>query len=312
MRRLLVLIIALVTIPALAPAAATEISEGHAFSGIETMTFQNGSFPTPDYEGIRLFGISSDSTAVTKGDMSWTGDSLVWIGDVNNLGGEDRLLFSIDISALPDSCVIVDATLYVLKLNSTFATTEYPHVGVHRLFRPFDNTATWTNRKTVPADTAWSPAGAIMSSSRAMWPNLYGASEYYMAAPRIEYQSTATSIPTYAGLPIACGADSIWSGYSQSIQRDALICSDATSAGRWHLAGGTDIWVPMDITHLVRMWHQSIWANYGAIIALSQADIASELMRDTQFRGYLPATKPGGGASLLVPWVVVHYLHCAW
>src|SRR4030042_977615 len=95
--------ITLIAILFLASAAATDISEGRVFSGVEMMTFQNGSFPTPDYAGIRLLGISSDSLAVTKGNMSWPGDSLVWIGGVGNLGVEGRRPFAIELGGPPDT-----------------------------------------------------------------------------------------------------------------------------------------------------------------------------------------------------------------
>lgn len=304
----------LTAIAFLASAGATDPSEGHVFSGVERMIFQNGISPTPDYAGIVMVGISSDSLTVTKGNMSWAGDSLVWIGDVNGMEGEDRILFSIDVSAIPDSCVIVDATLYVLKTTTNYTTNEYPTAAIHRLLRPFATTATWTNRKTSPADTAWSPAGAIMGSTRARWPSLYGMAEYCVGAPRVEFHASASGLPSYAGFKIACGADSLWDGYSQvaAYQCDALYGSDLTSAGRWNLGLTNDVWVPLDITHLIRMWHQRFWANYGAILALSRCDIATGVTRQIEFHGYLPATWSGGGANPLTPWVVVHYLHCAW
>ncbi len=286
------------------PAGATDIEEGHVFSGVETMTFQNGFSPTPDYAGIVMLGISGDSTAITKGDMSWPGDSLIYLGDVGNASHTDRILFRIDLSALPDSAVIVDATLYMLKLHSTMGDAEFPHFGVHRLFRPFDGTASWLRRRTGIADTAWVPAGAITTSSGAVWPSLYGASQYNVRSPRIEFIATATGLPTYGGFSIACGSDSVWSGYSQSTQGDALLAADAVTQARWRVGlAVTECWVPIDITHLVTMWHQGFWANYGAVIAY---DTANSGMYDVEFHGHLPA------GTRLVPWVVVHYLHCAW
>lgn len=286
-------------------ARATDVEEGHVFTGVESMIFQNGVFPTPDYAGIVLVGISSDSTGITKGNMSWPGDSLVYVGDVGDLGGQDRLLFRVDLSALPDSAVIVDATLYILKTASTVTTAEYPSVGVHRLFRPFDADASWLKRKLSPADTLWSPAGAISGSSRAQWTNLYGEASYVVGAPRIEINSTAPNLPTYATFKIACGSDSVWDGYTQnpSYQRDALLAADVSSVARWMVGQGIVVcWVPLDITHLVTMWHQGFWANYGAIVSY---DTANSSMYDVEFHGNLPAGK-------LTPWVVVHYLHCAW
>lgn len=287
-----------------APAGATDIEEGNVFSGVETMTFQNGFYPTPDFAGIVLLGISSDSTAMTRGDMSWVGDSLVYVGDVGNAYGQDRILFSVDLSALPDSAVVIDATLCLLKTGANAAATEHPHIGVHRLFRPFGSTATWTNRKTAPADTAWVPAGAIATSSGVRWPDLYGLSEYTVRAPRIDLTNTATGLPTYAGFKIGCGSDSLWSGYTQSLQGDALLSADIVTQGRWLLGGSTIVgWAQFDITHLVRMWHQGFWANYGAIISY---DSPNSSMYDVEFHGNLPA------GTRLRPWVVVHYLHCVW
>ncbi len=287
----------------IAQAGATDVEAGHVFSGVETMTFQNGFSPTLEYAGIVLVGISSDSTGVTKGNMSWPGDSLVYVGDVGDAAGQDRILVSIDLSALPDSAVVIDATIYLLKTASSVPIAEHPQVGVHRLFRPFEETASWLKRKLTPADTLWVPAGAMAGSAGAQWPSLYGAANYTVRSPRIEINTTATTMPTYAGVKIACGSDSLWYGYSQSVQGDALLSADAIAQARWTVGQSiTECWVPIDITHLVTMWHQGFWANYGAIVSY---DTANSSMYDVEFHGNLPAGR-------LRPWVVVHYMLCTW
>lgn len=302
-RAVLFLFVLLVTV---ARAWSTGESAPTIFSGADVMVFRNGE---NGYDGIRFYGIDAESTGVTVGDMSWDGDSLIWVGDVNGDDNLKRVVWSADISALSDSAVILSADLYVLKVDHTYGATTQSAYGVYRLFRPFDDEPTWLARKgATDPDTTWITEGVLPAAGTGPRWAAFGASSYPIRAGVNEYTATATELDSIGGYPIAMASDSLYSGYSQiaaptDYRQDALSAPDVATWGRYGLSNN-DAWVRFDVTHLVSAWHYGQWANHGA--ALSPAGPEHE-ENDLaiQVHGCFPA-------NMLQPFLVVRYINCTW
>ena len=281
------------------------------FSGVERMVFRNGSHPTAEYAGITVVGMDADSTAVTKGDMSFVGDSLVWVGATEAEGTYNRALVSIDLSALPESSLVVRAILHLWTSDSQAGPTGLPQLSCYRLFRPFDAAPTWTNRKTETAtDTAWYVAGALSTLGQGpKWP-AYGSAGAIVLAPRNEYRTSMTGLPTWKNFPLAMGSDSLYSGYSQiTTLKDALCTPDMSEPGRFNYTS-VFVWSSIDITRFVYHWHAKQWLNAGFVL---DVDTDSNINGfGVQFRGSYPLTNDSGGAADLAPWVEVWYVTCGW
>lgn len=295
------------------PAGATGEKAPLYFSGVETMLFRNGESPTPDYDGIRFWGMRSDSTSSTLGDGAGAADSFIWLGDVSEADDLYRAVFRADISAIPDSAIVVEALLYLLREETNALANDVRGIAMYRLLRAFDDEVCWTNRRAETAtDTAWGTAGMIPASAATgpNWP-AYGALTYKVYAPLNEYRTTATGLPTVAGKPLAMGADSLYSGYSQTSTgpQDALMVADLVFPGRW-IFQSTVAWARFDVTALVRHWHSGQWANHGMALAMESHDEADDYW--VKFHAAWPETTASGGVSRLRPFLVVKYVHCYW
>lgn len=289
------------------PAGAVGESAPTVFSGCETMIFRNGECPTPDYDGIRFYGIDSESVFVTVGDLSYPGDSLVSLGDLNGDDNVKRATVRVELSALPDSAVIVDATLFLLRVVHGVGIGDVPTMDVHRIFRAWDDAVSWERRKG--ADSLWADAGVL--GDYGYW-DVFGSGGGIIKSPSNDYRTAWTELPTFAGVPYAAGTDTIYSGYSQVEgfdELDAFMVPDASESGRFHYQNNV-AWVRVGLMDLVPRWHYRQWANHGFVLRMDDAAEVGDFT--LSFRGCYPDTTGGGDPSPWQPFVVVKYLHCRW
>ena len=293
------------------PAWGTSTTAPHYFDGCETMTFRNGQLPTVGYDGIRFYGMDPNASKLTDtiGDMSSAADSTITLGDLHGDDEFHRAVFKVDLSALPDDAIIVEATAYLLCTARNMTVSQSTPVCLHRLFRPFDDQVSWTNRVAVGTDTAWYDGGAVSGPGLVAKWDAYGNATYAVLSPSNDYRTSSAGVPTFATYPIACGSDSIGTGYTQVAgqEKDALGDPDVLEFGRWHLAAST-VWTRFDITDMARRWHARQWVADGFALEL---DLYTDAFYVT-FRGCFPATTGTGLLAKRKPFVVVKYLHCVW
>lgn len=227
---------------------------GTRYSGITTMTFQNGVSPTAGYTGC-------EDTFLKEADpgRTWGNSSYIRCGGDGAGGQEYTPLIKFDISALPDSAIILRARIWLYQ-SSALAAADAPQVHIYRSFYPWtegalsDSTsstavATWTTRVS---GSNWSTAGAqaeLAGNNSATW------------------QASASDTAVVG--TVMTGSDTLnWPASIGSWDRATDPIMKRTSRG----GGATNTrkgWFTIDITHQVELWHSGANDNNGLIF---QAD----------------------------------------
>lgn len=243
-RGLGVVLFATILLPSLSLAG-----QGVQYSGISSMTFQNGVAPTAGYSGCTDTFLKSTDTGRDFGGNAYLRAS------GSGAAAAHHPLIKFDISALPDSAVIVRARLWFYQTSQVLSASS-PILSVFRSFYPWtagtgdsaSSTAvsTWTTRVS---GSNWATAGATKQLT-----NPTGGS----------WQSALTDTSTITAA--YNGADSL--DFSGSIGAND-IPTDA-SAVRTPKASSNALsrvgWFSIDVTHQVMLWHTGANTNNGFVI----------------------------------------------
>jgi hypothetical protein len=284
---------------------------GTQYSGLTTMTFQNGVAPTAGYTGCVDTYINS--SAADSGLNHGSADSLRVSGASNASTfktKQNKTLILFDISALPDSGVIASATLWVWQKLGATGTGYTDSLLVLRCLRSWtvgtgSNAGTaqaasvdWQDRGTGADKGQWLGAGAT-SVSTAPTASGYGPSTGLIGASS---DSAVTA-------SIFTGTDTLWTGANGGsgvgdYARD-FIGATRLMTGAGALKWG---WILVDITAQVRRWHIGANRNDGLILAthnnannkvfaFASSDFADKLYRPKLVVTYLDPTTIGGGST---------------
>lgn len=241
----------------LAAALALGVSEagnGTRYSGITTMTFQQGVSPTSGYAGC-------EDTFLKEADSGrdFGGNSYLRCGGDGAGGQSQTPLVKFDISALPDSAIILRARLWFYQ-TSAVAGGDAPQMHVYRLFYPWTegagdsasstSVATWTTRVS---GSNWSTAGAkaeLAINTSASW------------------QASASDTATVT--TVLVGSDTL--NHVSAIgafdrPTDPITKRSARGAAATNSRKG---WFSIDITHQVELWHVGANTNNGVAIVADE------------------------------------------
>lgn len=257
---------ALFLVPALALAGNSDVTE---FSGVEVYRFRNGVYPDASYTGMILQQINqkAKTTAHTTYTFAALGDT---VGSARK-----RALWKCDISAIPDSAVIVSARLRLLV--STATTSGGFRVQGYRIMLPWTSGATWNTRGTSP-DSSWTSNNAAAASAN------WGLADSMGSAVNRGTSVTAT-LDDRSRWPIAgsesgfteregggyytaAGFDSIYSGTGIASSGSLARMSVPVFDRAFTISSPTNdtCWISVNITDAVRKWHSHQWANHGLVL----------------------------------------------
>lgn len=234
---------------------------GTPYSGVTTMTFQNLVAPTSAYTGCEATYITTGIALADTG-KNYGASTTLNLGSPMATNGEARILLKFDISALPDSAVIVRARVYLYQTGPLSNQASEPVIW-RRSFNPWTEgtqngvaeapSADWNNR----TGAAWNSAGAQVSGT--------GNTGRF-------WGPGATSTPDSVTLSGSFfGSDSANSSTNLSTFDTPF---EAFAEGTWK-NGTLDArrlgWVTYDWTHQVWLWHIGANDNNGAIGDISLA-----------------------------------------
>ena len=279
--------------------------------GIESVALRNGVYPDVLYDGIILQKVDAANPTTSYADQTTVTCGYGATGP----GTDDvRMLFKVDLSAIPSAAVVKRARLRFALASYTgyAATTTYDLMQLHRILIPWTSSATWNNRGTSP-DSAWGTAGcedialSIPNGTTAFGTTVSGTAPSVAHLGQSGYQvATAAWNPTYkeeGGVRTFPSTDSLYSA--------AFCLSAGTAADRTELPDSYwfirpratsftgACWFDIDITRLVQNWVDKSWANYGAMIFIEQIVSTSGNL--------LTINAPDHGTSALRPRVDIEY-----
>ena len=270
MRRLLLALLALFW--ADAAVASTEQN----YSGLTSMTFQNGVAPTAGYAGIADATIDADSATTNFG--SNVALHAGGVSGTTNLGGNCSTVMSVDLSALPDSAVIFRARLFLYQ-NSLVSAANAVKIKMYELVNPFtENQVTWTVRKTA---INWTTAGAATRSPSATGVQ-WGASTSDTAV--------GTSITAYVGMDtVGSGRYTIGSDTGTDPITSRSLKTGTGAATVLKCKG----WTTYDITNLVRKGNNGVatltsWVLVADEDAYGGTGVANWFSSDFANKAYRP------------------------
>jgi hypothetical protein len=236
MRRLLLALLALFW--ADAAVAATESN----YSGLTSMTFQNGVAPTAGYAGIADATIDADSSTTNFGS-----NAALHAGGTSgttNLGGNCSTVMSVDLSALPDSAIVFRARLFLYQ-NSLVSLVNSVKIKLYELVNPFtENQVTWTVRKTA---INWTTVGALTRVS---------------SATGIQWGSSTSDTAVGTSITAYVGMDTVGSGRYTTALFDTgtnpITTRDLKTGSGAATALKCKGWTTYDITNLVRKGNNGV------------------------------------------------------
>lgn len=230
----------------------------------ETMIFRNESHPTSAYTGLLLRGMAQDKPTVILGDSIAAGkDISLQVGSASGLYQTDvrSILFKVDVSALPDSAVVIDAFL-VLSVYASVAdsmsvvTALTGWCSIWRVLQDWDGTACWNY---YAGTTAWGAAGCLTVTGT--WTNAYGGT----ASPVLRTMGLHEDIPqTWFAVRVAASIDSLLDGSGFSSAPDCLQMAmfDVRVPPRTSIDADACAF-RVNITEAVQHWHNGSWENNG-------------------------------------------------
>lgn len=252
------------------------VSGGTQYSGITSMTFQNGVAPTSGYTGCVDTYIRPGTASADTGKNYGASDSLKLSGPSATTTGENRILISFDISALPDSAIITKAQLWLYQVapsGGTVALNDTSVAYVNRVMNswtvgtgtdgspttPPHATACW-NRRKGQQGAKWVNAGCKASNS-----SNGGLSPWFPGTSLTVRDTTTISPPTFVG------ADTVYDGVNSIA---SILDIPAAASTRFHpKVGATTVrrigWAICDVTHQVSLWHIGANANNGFVLSIN-------------------------------------------
>lgn len=252
------------------------VSGGKQYSGITSMTFQNGVAPTSGYSGcvdtyIRLGAASADT------GKNYGGSDSLKIAGPSAASGEMRTLIGFDISALPDSAIIVKAQLMLYQgaPNATLTLNDTTSIVVYRVMNPWTEgtgtegsptgaphaTACWNRRKGQQGAKWGTPGckGSLTGNGGLMqwWPG---------TGLTARDSASSVSLSNYVG------ADTVYSGTIAMFGSTAVDVPSHLAAKGGFKYGATGPrrfgYTIIDVTHQVHLWHIGANENNGFVLAM--------------------------------------------
>lgn len=260
----------------IALALAGWTSGGQQYSGITSMTFQDGVAPTSGYTGCADTYIRAGAASADTGKNYGASDSLKLAGP-SAASGEMRILISFDISALPDSAIITKAQLMLYQgaPNATLALNDSTTMNAYRVLNPWTEgtgtdgsptgaphaTACW-NRRKGQQGAKWGTAGckATMSSNGGVmqwWPGT---------------GFTARDSASSNTLSNYIGADTLYNGtvgfFGSSLVDVPSYLTAKTGVKFGSTAARRFGYTILDVTHQVHLWHIGANENNGFVLTM--------------------------------------------
>lgn len=229
------------------------------YSGVTTMTFQNGVAPTVGYAGC-------EDTFLKEADIgrNWGNSNYIRCGG-DGIGGQEYTpLIKFDISALPDSAVIIQARLWFYQA-STVAIADSPELAVYRSYYP------WTEG---------SGSDSASTTSAATWTTRVSGSNWTLSGAQSESATNASATWQASGSDTAT-VGTVFVG-SDTLNHVSVIGladrpKDAIHTRLPRASAATlsrKGWFSMDVTHQVELWHNGANTNNGFIIQADETGFA--------------------------------------
>lgn len=252
------------------------VSGGQKYSGITSMAFQNGVAPTAGYSGCADTYIRPGTASADTGKNYGASDSLKLSAPSATTSGENRILISFDISALPDSAIITQAQLWLYQIapNATVAINDSSAIAAYRIMdqwtegtgtnasptAPAHATACW-NRRKGQQGPKWNTAGgkAIL--------NVHGGVTQWWPGTGLTVRDSSATPANFVGADTLWNVTSLpifWSGYPDVVSiptSRTLPKVGSTAARRFG-------WTIIDVTHQVDRWHIGANENNGFLLTL--------------------------------------------
>jgi len=283
------------------------VSGGSRYSGVTSMTFQNGVAPTSGYTGCADTYIRPGTASADTGKNYGASDSLKLSAPSATTSGENRILISFDISALPDSAIITSAQLWLYQ-NAPAATVTVNDSSAITVYRVMDQwtegtgtngsptaaphaTACW-NRRKGQQGKPWNVAGAkgILNTNGGFtqwWPGTGMTFRDSSATPSTFVGADTVYNSVSAGAFFTGSPDVVSSATSRTLPKFG-----STAARRFG-------WTIIDVTHQVERWHIGANENNGFLLTLPAFSAQT-----TQFTYY---SSNYTGYILRRPKLVVYY-----
>jgi hypothetical protein len=272
MRRILLALLALFTTIAL----GGWVSGGSKYSGITSMTFQDGVAPTAGYTGCADTYIRPGAASADTGKNYGASDSLKLSAPSATTSLENRILISFDISALPDSAIITQAQLWLYQIapNSTVAANDSSAIAAYRIMdswtegtgtngsptAPPHATACW-NRRKGQQGKAWNTAGA-----KAIL-NTHGGLTQWWPGTGMTFRDSAAVTTSMVGADTlwnAIGNSGFWTGLP-----DVVSSAGSRTLPKFGSTAARRLgWTIIDVTHQVDRWHIGANENNGFLLTL--------------------------------------------
>lgn len=286
------------------------VSGGSKYSGITSMTFQDGVSPTAGYTGCADTYIRPGAASADTGKNYGASDSLKLSAPSATTSLENRILISFDISALPDSAIITQAQLWLYQNApaATVAINDSSAIAVYRIMDSWTEgtgtngsptaaphaTACW-NRRKGQQGKAWNTAGA-----KAIL-NTHGGLTQWWPGTGMTVRDSATVTTSMVG------ADTLWnvsdnSGFWTGFPDIVSSAGSRTLPKFGSTAGRRFGWTIIDVTHQVDRWHIGANENNGFLLTLPAFSAQT-----TQFTFYSSDYAASEFAKKKRPKLVVYY-----
>lgn len=239
-------------------------------AAVETYVFRNGVAPTPDYDGIRLVMIAQDLGPTTN----YSSSEQVLIG-YDEEDGLFRGLLRFDITALPDSFLVTEAFLHVLKVDDGVAptigtqwlATRHAHLYIHRVMKPWvpaEVTATMAS-----AGVAWGNVGLM--DTNGSWIVLGGELAHAVRTGRSTLMTNDIDDLRRkdAGRAVAIGGDTLdYRATAPGSGLDRFILPESVAPFRGRSGYTLPFWWRIELRELVGFFHQNPEQNLGLFLTL--------------------------------------------
>ena len=246
------------------------------YSGITSMTFQNGVAPTSGYTGCADTYIRPGAALADTGKNYGASDSLKLSAPSATTSLENRILIKFDISALPDSAIITGAQLWLYQNapNATATINDSSAIVVYRIMdrwnegtgtnasptAPPHSGACWT-RRLGQNGKPWNVAGA-----KAIL-NTHGGFTQWWPGTGMTFRDSSATPGAFAG------ADTVYSSAAAGAfftgSPDVVSSATSRSLPKFGSTAARRFgWTIIDVTHQVERWHIGANENNGFLLAL--------------------------------------------
>jgi hypothetical protein len=236
------------------------------FSGVETYMFQNGLYPDPAYDGIELATISASNPNYNFGDSigtysSDTYDAVLGAIDIDEGGfgtlAKARILLKCDISALPDSFIILEAKLRLCIDYMEMGSSDSTEIALYRVL------PSWTEGSSSGATELGAVCWNYRSYNTVSWVAA-GCDGTYYTSFRVSRWNYFVNSDDYDAM-VPAGTDTITTTTDIDRNYDPIIKYTIYRRG----TKVRNRFIEFDVTEAVRNWHGGQWENNGLIMIMS-------------------------------------------